>query len=73
MPKPHNTYKYEFKLGNKVLHSGITNDLERRENEHQQQPGWDRGHIKQVGNRTTRAGALRWEDGQRKKGKPTGP
>ena len=30
MSKPRNTYKYEFKRGNKVVHSGITNDLERR-------------------------------------------
>ena len=41
--------------------------------EHQRQPGWSRGHIKQVGRRTTRDAAHRWEDEQRKKGKPTGP
>ena len=29
------TYKYNFKRGNKILHTGITNNLERRENEHQ--------------------------------------
>ena len=73
MSKPRDTYKYEFKRGNKVLHSGITNDLDRRESEHQRRPGWRDGHIRQVGRRTTREGALRWENDQRKKGKPTGP
>ncbi len=29
--KKRDTYKYEFKRGNKILHGGITNDLERRE------------------------------------------
>ena len=29
------TYKYHFKRGNKILHTGITNDLDRREGEHQ--------------------------------------
>ena len=29
------TYKYHFKRGNKILHTGTTNDLERREKEHQ--------------------------------------
>ncbi|WP_420635829.1 hypothetical protein [Candidatus Palauibacter sp.] len=72
MSKPRNTYKYEFKRGNKVVHSGITNDLERRESEHQRQPGWEKGHIKQVGRRTTGERALRWEGEQRRKGKPTG-
>ena len=73
MPTPHDTYKYHFKLGNKIVHSGITNDLERREREHQRQPGWEKGHIVQVGRQTTREGALRWEGEQRRKGKPTGP
>ena len=53
------TYKYQFKVGNKVLHRGITSDLERRENEHQQDFG--KGHITQVGRRTTRDAALQWE------------
>jgi predicted GIY-YIG superfamily endonuclease len=73
MSKPRDTYKYEFKIGNRVVHSGITNDLERREGEHQRRRGWSGGHIKQVGRRTTRDGARRWEDEQREKGKPTGP
>ncbi len=65
------TDKYHFKLGNKIVHTGITNDLDRRESEHQRQEGWSDGHIKKVGRRTTREAALGWEDGQRKQGKPT--
>lgn len=41
--KARNTYKYDFKLGQKILHSGITKDLERRGTEHQQK--WPKGHI----------------------------
>ncbi len=54
-----NTYKYQFKVGNKIVHGGITNDLERHETEHQQK--WPKGHIKQVGYRTTEVAARRWE------------
>ncbi len=64
MSKPRDTYKYHFKIGNKIVHSGITNDLERREGEHQQE--WPNGHIKQVGNISTEDGAREWEDGQKK-------
>ena len=67
------TYKYHFKLGNKIVHTGITNDLRRRELEHQSRRGWAKGHIVKVGYRTTRSAALAWEDEQRRLGKPTGP
>lgn len=73
MPTSRTTYKYNFKLGNKIVHTGITNDIDRREQEHQQKPGWEAGHIRQVGHRTTRDAALAWEQEQRAKGKPTGP
>ena len=66
-------YQYHFKLGNKIVHTGITKDLDRREAEHRRHAGWKRGHIKQVGSRTTREAALRWEEEQRNQGKPTGP
>lgn len=66
------TYKYHFKRGNKILHTGITNDLDRREREHQGSID-PKGHISQVGRRTTHDGAKSWEDDQRAKGKPTGP
>ena len=59
MAEPRDWYKYQFKVGNKVVHGGITTDLERREQEHQQErPG---GHIKQVGHRTTEEAAREWE------------
>ena len=64
------TYKYHFKRGNKIIHTGITNDLERREQEHKQAYGGS-GHIKQVGRRTTRDAALKWEGEQTKRGNPT--
>ncbi len=59
MVKPRNTFKYQFKVGNKIVHGGITNDLGRREQEHQQK--WPSGHIKQVGHRTTEDAASDWE------------
>ena len=65
-------YKYYFKLGNRIVHTGITRDIDRREAEHQQKSGWDRGHIVQIGFRTTQEAALQWEAEQRRLGKPTG-
>ena len=56
------TYKYHFKVGNKIIHGGITDDLERREQEHQAR--WPKGHIKQVGLRTTEDAARKWEEEQ---------
>ncbi len=53
------TYKYHFKVGNRIVHRGITNDLDRREHEHQDK--WPKGHIEQVGNVVTRDSALKWE------------
>lgn len=61
--KVRRTYKYQFKVGNKIVHGGITEDLERREQEHKQT--WPKGRIKQVGRRTTEEAARTWE---RKKG-----
>ena len=69
MPTDRNTYKYHFKLGNRIVHTGITNDIDRRESEHQNRPRWSKGHIKQVGYRTTYEAALKWEKEQAKKGK----
>jgi len=37
------TYKYHYKIGNKIIKSGITDDLDRREGEHQQDH--PKGHI----------------------------
>ena len=47
------------KIGNRVVHGGITNDLERREADHQQR--WPNSHITQVGRRTTPEAARQWE------------
>ncbi len=53
------TFKYHLKDGARVVHRGITNDLARREAEHQERfPGTQ---IQQVGRRTTRDAALEWE------------
>ena len=70
MPVDRIAYKYHFKLGNKIVHTGITYDIDRREAEHQLKPGWGKGHIKQVGLRTTRAAAREWEREQAIQGKP---
>ena len=54
-----NTFKYHLKKGHKTVHRGITYDLVRREAQHQEKyPGT---HIQQVGRRTSREAALRWE------------
>ncbi len=58
MAKPRNTYKYQFKVGNKIVHGGITDDLERREAKHQQK--WPKGRIKQFGPTTTEREAREW-------------
>ena len=60
MSKPRNYYKYQYKIGRKIVHGGITKDIERREQEHQQV--WPSGHIKQVGRRTTEDAARKWEE-----------
>lgn len=57
--KPRTWYKYKYKTGNKIRHRGITQDLDRREQEHQQK--WPKGHIKQVGRATTEEAARNWE------------
>ena len=53
------TYKYLFKVDGKVVQSGITTDLKRREHEHRRR--WPKGRIEQVGRRTTREQAWSWE------------
>jgi predicted GIY-YIG superfamily endonuclease len=53
------TYKYHLIRGNKILHRGITTDLDRRLREHHQE--FPRAKIKQIGRRTTREKALEWE------------
>ena len=59
MGKPRDTYKYVAKVGRKIVHGGITNDLERREAEHQRK--WPGCRIVQIGRRTTEDAARDWE------------
>ena len=54
------TYKYHFKHGNRIVHTGITEDLERREQEHKRTYG-ESGHIFKIGQVTTKEAALEWE------------
>ncbi len=51
----------------------ISDGIDRREAEHRQKDGWEKGHILQVGLRTTRDAALQWEDEQRRQGNPRDP
>ena len=59
MAKNRDTFKYQFKVVNKIVHGGITDDLQCREQEHQQK--WPGGHITQVGRKTTEEAARQWE------------
>ncbi len=72
MPTDRDTYKYHFKKGNKIVHTGITHDIDRREAEHKSKRGWSGAKVtsSKVGYRTTRKEALAWEREQAKKGKP---
>lgn len=66
-----NYYKYHFKIGNFVVHGGITNNLEIREQQHRDSGKyitvngkriyWKDGHIVQVGSKVTKESALAWE------------
>jgi len=53
------TFKYHLKDGKTIIHRGITNDLDRRENEHQDQ--FPKTQIQQVGRRVSREAGLKWE------------
>ncbi len=53
------TFKYKVRVGRTVVHGGITKDLERREEEHQQK--WPSAKLTQVGRRTTDEAAREWE------------
>lgn len=71
MNEKRDTYKYYFKVGNLIVHCGITNNLMVRESQHQnsnkytlqneKRHYWKNGHIVQVGNMTTRRAAMAWE------------
>ena len=61
------TYKYHFKIGIKTVFSGITNDVQTREQELRKTYG-DDGWMKVVGARTSLDEALKWEHDQTKRG-----
>ena len=54
------TYKYELKDRHTVLYVGITDDPDRRVQQHRQSK--DFGHMRIIGNRTTRTAAEKWEE-----------
>jgi len=60
--RPRNYFTYYFKDGRKIVHKGMTDNLERREQEHKQK--WPSGHIVKVGRRKTEEGAKKWEKKQ---------
>lgn len=53
------TYKYQVKIGRKIIYRGITKDLDRRGTEHKTR--WPKSRIVQVGRRTTHERASEWE------------
>lgn len=59
MGKERDTYKYHVIKLRKIVHRGITDDIDRRAREHQQE--FPKSRIKQIGRRTTRDAALDWE------------
>ena len=53
------TFRYQFLVGSRVVHQGITTDLKRREREHRHR--WPGGRIEAVGEPTSHADAWDWE------------
>ena len=53
------TSRYHYIRNGRIAHRGITDDPERREQEHRRTygPGW----IKKIGPKVTRESALKWE------------
>ncbi len=52
--------KYTLKKGNEILYVGVTDDPERREQEHKEE-GKKFSHMKIEGRPVTKEGALEWE------------
>lgn len=57
--KPRDTYKYHVIVGNKVVYGGTTKSLKHCEQEHKQK--WPKGRVVQVGSKTTKEAAQKWE------------
>lgn len=56
--EPKDTYKYQVKMGRKVVDRGCTSVLDRREAEIQER--YPEARLQLIGRRTTREAALRW-------------
>ncbi|MDE0453190.1 MAG: hypothetical protein OXI90_15665 [Gammaproteobacteria bacterium] len=65
------TYRYRFLVGSRIVHQGITTDLERREREHRRR--WPDGRIEAVGGPTSHAEAWEWERQQLASGRSAHP
>ena len=69
MRSPRDTTRYHYKKGNKISHTGITENPAQREAAHKRaSPG---GRLVKQGPKVTRASAEKWERDQAKRGKPT--
>ena len=55
-------YTYHFKVNGRIVHGGITTDLDRREQEHQRK--WPQGKIFKVGGPLSESAARAWEKSQ---------
>lgn len=53
------TYRYHLIQKGRIVHRDITYDLTRREAEHQKT--YPASHIRQIGRKTTRKAALKWQ------------
>ncbi len=62
--KKRDTFTYDFKVGQQIVHSGFTKDLERRETQHKQR--WPKGHIVKIGAAKTEEAAREWEETKHK-------
>ncbi len=61
MPKRRNYHRYELRQGHQIVYAGITNDPERREEEHREE-GKRFSGMSTVGPAVTKATAERWEE-----------
>ena len=59
MPQRFDTFKYQFKVDNRIVDGGVTHDLAMHER--WLQKAWPGGHITQVGRITTMEAARKWE------------
>jgi hypothetical protein len=57
--RPRGTYKYQVLVGGKVVHYGITDDLSLTETKYKER--WPDCKLVQVGQKSTRKGALKWQ------------